>query len=161
MQTKLPDENFVFCNFSNSEHRQRLVELINQYKSDPMGGGLHSLSETQATDLVAGLAAHTSCFVLFVLYEGQIVGLATCFINFSTFSAKPYINIHDIIVEKKYRGKGLGRALLEKIISLAQEQNYCKVNLEVRDDNTLAKRLYSSLGFHDTEPPMLFLTKLL
>ena len=161
MQKKPLNDNFVFCNFSNLEHCQRLVELINHYKLDPMGGESQSLSETQAIDLVNGLASHSSCFVLFVLYDGRIVGLATCFMNFSTFCAKPYINIHDIIIEREYRGKGLGRTLLEKIISLAQEQNYCKVNLEVRDDNISAKQLYASLGFQDTTPRMLFWTKML
>ena len=59
------------------------------------------------------------------------------------------------------RGAGLGRALLDKIIVIAGERGYCKVNLEVRDDNTVAKELYSSLGFQDTVPPMHFWTKFL
>jgi len=97
--------------------------------------------------------------VLFVVYKNEIAGLATCFINFSTFNLKSYINIHDIIIYQHYRGKNLGRALLSEIISIAQQRNYIKVTLEVRDDNTNAKALYQSLGFKDTEPIMHFWTK--
>jgi ribosomal protein S18 acetylase RimI-like enzyme len=152
--------DFVFCDYTDPTHRGTLIELINHYMADPMGGCV-PLSTEQSDNLVAGLSAHPSSFVLLVKAGDTFAGLATCFINFSTFKAKPYINIHDVIVRKEFRGAGLGRALLEKIIVIAGERGYCKVNLEVRDDNTVAKELYSSLGFQDTVPPMHFWTKFL
>jgi ribosomal protein S18 acetylase RimI-like enzyme len=111
--------------------------------------------------MVNGLALHPSSFVLFAQLEGQSIGLATCFINFSTFKAKSYLNIHDIIITKEYRGKGIGRMLIEKCIAIARERSYCKITLEVRDDNVVAKKLYESLEFKDCEPVMHFWTKVL
>lgn len=149
---------FAFCDFSDKEHSHKLTALINQYIADPMGGG-KKLTARQLLRLVDGLANHQSCFVLFALVDQQIVGLATCFINFSTFRAKSYINIHDLIIQNDFRGKGLGRRLLQQIESIAKERKYCKITLEVREDNTAAQRLYTKLGFKDAEPKMHFWTK--
>ena len=149
---------FVFCDFSNEEHCSKLTALIYQYIADPMGGGA-PLTPLQQLRLVDGLANHPSCFVLFVLIDNQIVGLATCFINFSTFKAKPYINIHDLIIDIRHRGKGLGRSLLKQIESIAKERKYCKITLEVREDNFTAQYLYKELEFKDAVPKMHFWTK--
>lgn len=151
---------FFFCDYTNDTHCKRLVELIGQYRNDPMGES-NQVTGVKAADLIAGLAHHPSSFVLFIEYSDKMIGLATCFINFSTFRAKSYINVHDIFIEKQYRGNGFGKALMEEIIALARLRNYCKVNLEVREDNLSAKTLYQSLGFHDPEPVMHFWTKYL
>ena len=135
-----------------------MAALINQYIADPMGGGT-PLTPLMQLRLVDGLANHPASFVLFILDDSMIVGMATCFINFSTFKAKPYINIHDLIIENKHRGKGFGRNLLNKIESIARERKYCKITLEVREDNYTAQSLYYDLGFIDLVPKMNFWTK--
>jgi len=150
----------IKCDFTNPQHCENLVGLINYYMLDPMGGG-QALPEGLKNSLIEGLASHPTCFVLFAVHDHQFIGLTTCFINFSTFKAKGYINVHDLIVKREYRGQGIGRQLLEKVVDIAQEHNYCKVTLEVRDDNTNAKGLYHSLGFEECEPVMHFWTKML
>jgi ribosomal protein S18 acetylase RimI-like enzyme len=150
--------SFCFCDYQNPVHAVMLLDLINHYMKDPMGD-FPVLNTEQGKNLIQGLSAHPSSFVLFVLDNDEYAGLATCFVNFSTFKARPYINLHDIFVLDKYRGKGLGRKLLEKIIEIAIEKDCCKVTLEVREDNLLAKNLYRELGFKDTEPLMHFWTK--
>ena len=152
------DISFEFCDYSNEYHCKRFAELINHYMTDPMGGS-KPLTPLEQLRLVDGMASHPSGFVLFVIIGDQIVGLTTCFINFSTFKVKKYLNIHDVIVQKEFRGYGIGRNLIEKCIEISKERNYCKVTLEVRDDNTNAKALYTGLGFTDSEPVMHFWTK--
>ena len=149
---------FSFCDFSNEEHCSKLAALIDQYIVDPMGGGTRQ-TPLQQLRLVDGLASHPSSFVLFILNNQQIIGLATCFINFSTFKAKPYINIHDLIIEHNFRAQGFGKCLLQQIESISKDRNYCKITLEVREDNRAAKNLYSNLGFKDIQPKMDFWTK--
>lgn len=122
-------------------------------------GGRTKLNACQQIRLIDGLANHPSCFVLFARVDEQIVGLATCFINFSTFKAKSYINIHDLIIQNDFRRKGLGKRLLQQIESIAKKRKYCKITLEVREDNTAAQYLYTELGFKDAEPKMHFWTK--
>lgn len=150
----------LFCDFDNTHHQDALVRLINAYKQDPMGGSV-PFTEDEGRTLVKSLSSHPSCFVMFVMYKGEYVGLATCFINYSTFRLAPYINVHDVVILEPYRGVGLGKALLMKIINIASERGYCKVNLEVRQDNHPAKALYASLGFKECETPMYFWERLL
>ena len=149
---------FEFCDFENPMHLTALVDLLNMYMADPMGDS-PQLNKLQQLRLVDGLANHPSAFVLFEIYDGMIVGLATCFINFSTFIVKPYLNIHDFFVHPDYRGKGLANSLMQELISISKERNYGKITLEVREDNHVAQGLYKSLGFEDSKPKMFFWTK--
>lgn len=152
--------DFTLCDFTNPLHRQKVVELLDHYMQDPMGGG-KPMPETNKIPLVEGLANLPGAFVVFAMHQNEFIGMATCFVNFSTFKVKPYINVHDLVVVKPYRSKGVGRQLLEKIIDIARERNYCRVTLEVRDDNKNAQGLYRSLGFEDCDPPMYYWMKTL
>ncbi|HET7732767.1 MAG TPA: GNAT family N-acetyltransferase [Paludibacter sp.] len=149
---------FEFCDFENPTHLTALVDLLNMYMADPMGDS-PQLNKLQQLRLVDGLANHPSSFVLLQLYAGKIVGLATCFINFSTFMVKPYLNVHDFFVHYDYRGKGLANSLMQELVSISNERKYCKITLEVREDNHVAQGLYKSLGFENCKPNMLFWTK--
>ncbi|VBB44708.1 GCN5-related N-acetyltransferase [uncultured Paludibacter sp.] len=149
---------FEFCDFENAEHLKALAALTNHYMMDAMGGG-SQLNKIQQLRLVDGLANHPSAEVLFAVIDNEVVGLATCFVNFSTFNIKPYLYIHDIVVLKQFRGKGVGKELIAKLIELSSERKYCKVTLEVREDNIVAQKLYKSFGFDECDPRMLFWTK--
>jgi|ERR1035437_845041 ribosomal protein S18 acetylase RimI-like enzyme len=155
---KLAIVEFVFCDFGNSYHCSMLAEMINHYIADPMGGA-EPLNKLQQLRLVDGLANHPSSFVLFATIEETIVGMATCFINFSTFYVRPFLNIHDLIVLKELRGIGIGSALLQKCIDVSTERKFCKVTLEVRKDNPTAQSIYRKLGFDECNNPMRFWTK--
>lgn len=74
---------------------------------------------------------------------------ANCFWAFSTFAAKPLVNIHDVVVDEKFRGKGIGRQLFAEIETVAREKDACKITLEVLSGNAPAKALYASLGYGD------------
>lgn len=149
---------FAFCDFENPDHLKALAEITNHYMSDPMGGAV-PLNKLQQLRLVDGLANHPTAEVLFAITDSKVVGLATCFVNFSTFNVKPYLYIHDIVVLNEFRGNGIGKALMQKLKEISDERKYCKVTLEVREDNSTAQTLYKHLGFEECEPRMLFWTK--
>ena len=128
--------------------------------ADPMGEA-EPMSKLQQLRLVDGLNCNEKADVVFAIYENQAVGLVTIFENFSTFKAKPFINLHDIIVEPPFRGKGIGKLLLQKVIEIAQERKCCKVSLEVREDNVKAQTMYIDEGFNNTSPKMFYWTKYL
>jgi ribosomal protein S18 acetylase RimI-like enzyme len=150
--------SFETCDFENPAHLNALVELLNAYISDDMGGGL-ALNKLQQLRLVDGLANHPSALVLFMLCDNQVAGFTTCFINFSTFNVKSYLNIHDFFVLSSFRGQGLGKKLMEQLIIISEERKYCKITLEVREDNIVAQSLYKDLGYDACSPNMLFWTK--
>jgi ribosomal protein S18 acetylase RimI-like enzyme len=146
------------CDFDNLHHCEALVMLMNEYITDRMGDGV-PYTEEQKVKLVEGLKHHPSRLVLLARAEDSFIGLTNCFINFATFSVKPYINIHDVIVLNSWRNRGVGRKMLERVIEKARELNCSKVTLEVREDNTNAKYLYRSLGFTGTEPKWYYWMK--
>ena len=150
--------SFEFCDFENPTHLTALAELLNMYMADPMGDA-PQLNKLQQLRLVDGLSNHPSSFVLFELYGGEIVGLATCFINFSTFMVKSYLNIHDFFIRPEYRGKGLSNSLMQELILISTTRDYCKITLEVREDNVVAQTLYRCMGFEKCKPNMLFWMK--
>jgi len=159
----LVDQNkigFIFCDYNNPVHITALTKLLNNYMSDPMGDA-PILDNKQQQKLVEGLENHTSAFVLFILYEGKYAGFTTCFVNFSTFKVKSYLYVHDVFILNDFRSKGLGKHLMQKLIMISKERDYCKITLEVREDNKTAKKLYQSLGFGECEPKMFFWTKTL
>jgi len=89
-----------------------------------------------------------STTLIFLAFDGdRPVGAAVCFIGFSTFAAKPLINIHDFVVLPASRGKGVGRRLLDAVEGKARELGCCKLTLEVMDNNHHALRMYHAAGF--------------
>ncbi|MDA8746099.1 GNAT family N-acetyltransferase, partial [Rubripirellula amarantea] len=109
------------------------------------------------------LIEHPASLVLLASVDEQIVGTATCFLGFSTFQARPLLNVHDLAVIPEYRGQGIGRALLACAEASALKRGCCKLTLEVQDDNPKARGLYISFGFRefvvgDSEPTR-FMTK--
>lgn len=132
----------------NVQHQEAIVALINAYASDPMGGG-QALSEATRAALIPGLQQHPTTRVFLAWQGREAVGIAVCFLGFSTFAARPLLNIHDLAVRTSHRRQGVGRLLLEHIASVGQALGCCKLTLEVRADNEPAQRLYAESGFEN------------
>ncbi len=79
-------------------------------------------------------------------YDGNIAGQALFFKNYSTFLGKPGIYLEDLYVKPEFRGKGIGKELLLKVISIAKERNYGRVEWSVLDWNKPAIDFYNSIG---------------
>ncbi|MES9958267.1 MAG: GNAT family N-acetyltransferase [Sedimenticola sp.] len=127
-------------------HADAFLSLLNAYAEEPVGAAAPLPSDVKER-LVPALSAHPGTQVLLVVHDEQFAGFATCFTGFSTFRAKPLINIHDIYVKPELRGRGLASRLIAAAETLAREGDCCKLTLEVRDDNPNAERLYRRLGF--------------
>jgi ribosomal protein S18 acetylase RimI-like enzyme len=152
--------HIIPCDFENKIHCDALVRLMNEYITDKMGGG-ESYTSEQETRLIEGLKNHPSKLVYFAVAGDDFIGLINSFINFATFTIRPFINIHDVIVTNSWRNKGVGRQMIEAVIKIAGEMDCSKVTLEVREDNANAKYLYNSLGFYDAEPRQYYWQKYL
>lgn len=146
------------CDYTNPLHLKGIADLINAYIVDDMGGG-EPLSESRQSELIEGLRIHPTSVVLLAEVDGSVCGLLVAFENFSTFTVRPMINIHDVIVLPEDRGKGIGRALLRRIIEIAGERGCSRITLEVRKDNLPARQLYKSIGFAEPWPGMYYWRK--
>ena len=139
-----------------------IVDVLDSYASDPRGGGVPLTADVRAR-LLPGLRAHPTTLVLLAFDASRPVGLAIGFFGFSSFAARPLLNIHDLAVIPGQRGKGVGRALLTAAESFARARSCCKLTLEVQDDNLPARTLYERFGFVDVKygdsGPTRFLAK--
>ncbi len=123
-----------------------MVELLDHYARDPMGGG-----EALAADVLDALPARlrelNSYHGALAWHDGRAVGLINCFTGFSTFKARPLLNVHDIVTHTDWRGYGIGAALLEWAAVRGRELGCCKLTLEVLSNNHVARRCYQRAGF--------------
>ena len=132
--------------FGNKEHGEALVHLLNAYAEDPMGGA-EPLSDGVRASLVDGLSRVPGAVALLAYLDGQAVGVTTAFAGFSTFAAKPLLNIHDIAVLPEFRGQGVAQALMAGLEQIARERGCCKMTLEVLSNNHRAQQAYRRFGF--------------
>ena len=140
--------SIVRADYADARHGRDLLAMLDVYARDPMGGG-EPLTPAVHSALLDGLAAQPSAFSLIAYDDAAPVGLANCFFGYSTFAAKPLVNIHDLVVDPAQRSKGIARALFAEIETIAAKAGACKVTLEVLSGNHNAKALYASLGYGD------------
>jgi ribosomal protein S18 acetylase RimI-like enzyme len=136
----------IEADYSLPEHGRAIVQLMDAYARDPMGGG-RGLSAQVKSNLVAALAKRAIARTILAYIDGEAVGLINCLEGFSTFACQPLLNIHDVIVLPAYRGLGVAKQMLAKAEELAREMGCCKLTLEVLEGNLAAQRAYESVGF--------------
>jgi len=146
---------FVEIDLENQEHIEALINLLDTYMRDPMGSNA-PMPDDLASKIISGLKEYSAYLGFLVKADGRYAALANCNRNFSTFKAKPLINIHDFVVHPDFRGQGIGQFLLDEIAAYGEQHGFCRVNLEVRDDNEKAQKLYKKAGFKECNPPMYF-----
>lgn len=83
---------------------------------------------------------------LVVEREGQLIGFALFFKNYSTFLTKPGLYLEDLFVQEAYRGKGIGKALLKAVAQIAQDRGYGRLEWSVLDWNETAIAFYRRMG---------------
>lgn len=138
------------ANWADGGHVEGFLAVLDSYASDVMGGGVPLDAEVRSR-LVPALREQSSALILLALDGSAVVGAATCFFGFSTFSARLLLNVHDLAVLPDFRGRGIGRALLRAAEARALGRGCSKLTLEVREDNARARGLYRALGFRDFE----------
>jgi GNAT superfamily N-acetyltransferase len=136
----------VQADLARPEHQRDVVALTVAYAADPMGGS-QRLPQDVVERLIPGLRQHPTTLIFLAYLDGAATGIATCFRGFSTFSARPVINVHDLAVLPEHRAAGIGRALLQAVERNARESGCGKITLEVQENNIRARRVYEAAGF--------------
>jgi ribosomal protein S18 acetylase RimI-like enzyme len=136
----------VTADLALKAHQQAVQDLLDVFSRDEMGNSRPMTPEVRAR-LIPGLRNHPTTLIFLAFMEERPVGLAVCFHGFSTFAAKPLINIHDFVVLPETRGRGIGRRLLAAVEQTARDHGCCKVTLEVQENNQRARRIYAAAGF--------------
>jgi GNAT superfamily N-acetyltransferase len=148
--------SLITADLDNLEHCSAIIDLINEYRRDPMGGETGLITSDDQLILIDGLKSHPTSLIFLLKKDSAFAGAAICFTGYSTFKMKNLLNIHDFILFKKYRNRGYGTWFMKKIAEKISKLDYCRMTLEVRTDNVTAKKAYLNSGFSPCEHPMEF-----
>ena len=83
--------------------------------------------------------------------DGEVVGIALWFLNFSTWDGVHGIYLEDLYVTPDQRGNGLGRKLLETLAQECVARGYSRFQWSVLDWNEPSIGFYRSLGAQPQE----------
>ena len=142
--------SITLVDYQDSQQMSHLIQQLSLYALDDMGGG-EDLSEVVKQRLLIDLPQQQQNFSLLAWVGDECAGMTNCLWGYSTFAAQPLVNIHDLGVQKEYRGMGISTALLIAIEAHAGTRSACKVTLEVLGNNFIAKASYSKFGFNAYE----------
>jgi GNAT superfamily N-acetyltransferase len=115
---------------------------------------IHELAEfehlpvvvTEADLLRDGFCEPPKFRALVAEWDGQPAAYALFFGYYSTFEGRAGLFLEDLYVRDQYRGKGVGKALLVQVASIARRENCFGVRWQVLDWNTPAIKFYKNLG---------------
>lgn len=149
------DFQIVEADLSDPSHAESLVALLDEYASSPEGGG-QRLADHVRLHLPGEIVRRPHAHALIAWMEGRAVGLMIAFEGFSTFQCRPLLNIHDVIVSKDFRGRGISKRLFLAAEALARGLDCCKLTLEVLEHNEIARKAYLGMGFagYELDPRM-------
>ncbi len=140
----------IIADLANDQHAKDFLNVLCNYAEDPMGGG-GPLDPDVIKRLVPALQKQQTNLIILCYVDDQIAGISNCFFGFSSFKAKPLINIHDFAILPAFRGQGLSKHMLNKVEAVARETDCCKITLEVLEHNDRAKHVYKVFGFEGYE----------
>ncbi|MFN1835090.1 GNAT family N-acetyltransferase [Balneola sp. MJW-20] len=150
------DLRIVKADLDDPKHASDIVNIVDLFARDPMGQN-EPLEEEVLADMIDEMKKVPTSMTYIAYLNDKAMGIVTCFIGFSTFTASKVFKIHDVAVHPDARGMGIGTRMLIKIGEEARKLGCSKVTLEVREDNP-ARRLYEKLGFEYGDPKWFFMT---
>jgi GNAT superfamily N-acetyltransferase len=106
--------------------------------------------DKQRRGLAALLASPTGHIAIARDTSSRAVGMATAQLVISTAEGAPSAWVEDVVVREDFRGKGLGRALLDAVLAWARSQGALRAQLLADLDNAPALAFYDRVGWQPT-----------
>ena len=119
----------------------QLIRELAEYEREPQAA-----VATQADLLRDGFGPEPKFRVDIAEWSGEPAGFAFYFWNYSTWQGRPGLYLEDLFVRPRFRGKGIGKALLVHLARVAVKNNCGRLVWQVLDWNTPSIEFYNSLG---------------
>jgi diamine N-acetyltransferase len=101
---------------------------------------------TEAMIDAALFAPGATTFCEIAEWDGEPIGFALWFRNFSTFRGRNGVYLEDLYVQPSHRGKGVGRALLRQLAQECVARGWTRLEWAVLDWNAPAIAFYEAQG---------------
>lgn len=85
-------------------------------------------------------------FVRGAFENGKLLGIVQCVLHRTSWSPKPICYLQDLFTVPEARGKGIGKALIERIYDEARAGNWFRVYWQTHESNAEAQVLYNKLA---------------
>lgn len=118
----------------------KLIKELALFENEP-----EAVEITEKTLLDDGFGENPKFRVFVAELDHEIIGMALYYQRYSTWKGKS-LHLEDLIVQEKYRGKGVGNALYTKVLKYAYDNGFKRVAWEVLDWNKVAIDYYISTG---------------
>jgi GNAT superfamily N-acetyltransferase len=117
------------------------VRALAEYERAP-----HAVVATEEDLLRDGFGPNPYYSCLIAEHGGQPAGFAFYFFDYSTWIGRPGIYLEDLFVYPGLRGRGIGKALLQRVAAIAMEKGCARLKWAVLDWNTPAIDFYEAMG---------------
>ena len=138
VKIKVKIEEITTVDNAFSEGVARLVPQLSQRASAPSSERLERIAANPSSHMLAAVAE-----------DGTIAGITTLIITEIPTSCKAWTE--DVVVDEKYRGQGIGRALVTRAVEMARECGAEQIMLTSNPSRTVARKLYAECGFSEVE----------
>ena len=119
----------------------QLIHDLAEYEKAP-----HEVETNEGEIAAALFADQPKVFAHVIDLDGEVVGMAIWFLNFSTWLGKHGIYLEDLYVKPEYRGRGYGLAMLKYLAAICVQRGYGRFQWWVLDWNTPSIEFYKSQG---------------
>lgn len=133
-----------------------LIRTAETADADILCGLLHRLAEfegmsdrcrTTPDEISQMLTEPNGLFGLIAEIDGAVAGMALLsFYRLATFSGKRVCYVEDVFVAEKYRGKGVGTALFDRIKAISAQRDCLKTEWKCLSWNKEARAFYEKIG---------------
>lgn len=121
-----------------------IIDMIRDFAAYENLSEYCEISEDRLAEVIFGKNAFVESIVAL---DGEVpVGYAIYYKYFSSFRGQSGLYLEDIYIDPKYRGKGVGEAMLKKIAKLAASRGFERIDFQVLEWNTPAIKFYEKLG---------------
>ncbi len=113
---------------------------------------LHEVEATEESLEKSLFSDPPVAYALMARVAGQAAGYAVYFYSHSTFLGSHGLYMEDLYIRTQFRGHGVGRGLLLRLIEIALDKNCQFMEWTVTVQNQLSRKFYSKLGARTIEP---------